>query len=116
MPNRLVCNAGSCASNAGGICNASRIHIKGPGADREEETRCATYCEDSLSNNVKNIFNTNYTGIVSQEMFDGAPAHPSVSCSANTCKFNTVGDCTKQDLQIYAEHKGDTSCASFELK
>lgn len=116
MPNNLVCNAESCASNGGGLCQANKIHIKGVGAHVEGETRCATYCEDNVGNNIKNIFNTNYTGLVSQDLFDGAPAHPAVSCSANTCRHNAQGNCSKNSLQIFSKAQGDTSCSSFQLK
>ena len=116
MPNNLVCNAGSCASNAGGLCQANKIHIKGVGASDEKQTHCATYSEDSLTNNVKNIFNTNYVGLVSQEVFDGVPAHPVVSCSANTCTYNKYGECGKNAIQIFSGIKGDTSCSSFIIK
>lgn len=116
MPNTLVCNAASCASNSGGICNANKIHVKGVGARNEDQTLCATYTKDSLSSSVKNIFNTNYSGLVSQDIFDGAPAHPKVSCSANTCANNQYGECSKNSLQIYSQAEGDTNCASFEAK
>ena len=116
MPNNLVCNASSCASNNGGLCQASKIQIKGAGAHIEGETRCATYSENNVENNLKNVFNTNYTGIVGQDLFDGAPVHPKVACSANTCKHNSRGECSKNSLQIFSNSTGDTSCSSFELK
>lgn len=116
MPNTLVCNAETCSSNSGGLCHANKIHVKGVGARSQDQTLCATYTEDSITNNVKNIFNTNYSGIVSQDVFDGAPAHPKVSCSANTCAFNAYGECSKNSIQIYSEHEGQTDCSSFEPK
>ncbi|MGL4989582.1 MAG: DUF1540 domain-containing protein [Sarcina sp.] len=116
MPNNLVCNASDCGSNSGGLCHANKIHIKGVGARNASQTLCATYSTDSFSSSVRNIFNTNYSGIVGQDIFDGAPAHPKVSCSANTCAHNAYGECDRNSLQIFSEREGETDCASFEAE
>lgn len=114
MPNRLVCNASSCANNSGSLCQSSKIEIQGIGADSKDETRCATYCKNSFTNNVKNVFSTNYTGILEQDLYSGAPVHPSVSCSAGNCEHNHGGQCSESDLQIYSSSEGVTMCRNFD--
>ena len=116
MQQKLVCNEVDCSNNRGCLCEASKIHIKGKRADQIKETNCSTYSKDSLMNNVKNSINTNYTGILKQDVFDGEPVHPKIYCDAGKCKYNTNGDCTAKDVQIYSPVNGTNMCNTFELR
>lgn len=96
--NNLNCSASSCAYNNSGACYAGGINVAGSSATTTSSTFCSSY-EDKASASFTNCS-------------DGCSCTKpdNISCEAGNCKYNSLGACTANNVQINAQN---ASCDTF---
>ncbi len=98
---KLTCKSTSCIHNKSCDCMAGVITIKGKDATKTSQTTCNTYVEEGghLYDNLANLHD------------DKKTTPQTITCTANTCKYNEDGRCQSFDVNILA---ANSSCDTFE--
>ena len=87
----LNCSATNCAHNNGGNCYAGGINVAGSSATTTSNTCCSSFVDKS---------NAGFTNCG-----DGCKCTKTnnISCQAGNCKYNSLGACTANSVQINAQ-------------
>lgn len=108
----LVCQAGGCAHNVKGKCNARTIEVR----NNADQTFCNTYVhedkylDDQYSKSMLNsIFNV--------EFGEDAFASPKILCNVAECAYNKSFKCKAAGVEIDNPQVGDVcNCMTFRQK
>lgn len=104
---KVECNARSCGYNDCNLCKKRDIDIEGLFARNKIGTFCESFKNPKATNLLKYEF--------AKEM--NLDSRVNVSCSANNCIYNKMGNCSKDTILIgktNAVYRSETECDSFK--
>lgn len=116
---KLACSAFNCVNNVDAICTAAVIDINGENVNSKEGTECETFAPRTLGNAVKNVFNSNYLGVIAKAFDSDHNVGHSIRCTVSKCYYNLDNTCTSDYIQVYgpnANTSTETECETFKVK
>lgn len=108
----LTCQAGDCAHNEAGQCNANVIQVSNTSA----ETFCNTYTKDETgSNNEK--YAAIFSGATDVEFASELFAAPKIMCNVTKCMYNKSFHCKAKGVEIDNPQGTDMcNCITYQQK
>lgn len=108
----LVCQAGDCAHNIKGQCNANTIQV----TNNTEETFCNTYVQEDKYLD-KSYAKTDLNSMFQVEFGEEAFASPKITCNVAQCAYNKSFKCKANGVEINNPDGNEMcNCLTFRQK